>query len=81
MSIDISKYVEQIVSKLTGNNSLINQFKQNPAKVVTDLLGIKLDSNILQSVIEAVKGKLNLDDVAKSAGGILGWLKNLFGKN
>ena len=51
MSTDITKYVEQIVAKLTGNNSLIEQFKSNPVKVVTDLLGIKLDDNILQSVI------------------------------
>ncbi len=80
MSTDITKYVEQIVAKLTGNNSLIEKFKSNPAKVVTDLLGIKLDSNILQSVIAAVKGKLNIEDVAKNAGGILGWLKGLFGK-
>lgn len=80
MSENITKYVEQIVSKLTGNNSLIEQFKKNPAKVVTDLLGIKLDENLLQSVIKAVQGKLNLEDVAKNAGGILAKIKSLFGK-
>ncbi len=80
MSENITKYVEQIVSKLTGNNSLINQFKSNPAKVVTDLLGIKLDENILQSVIKAVQGKLNLDGIAGKATGILAKIKSLFGK-
>ena len=80
MSENITKYVEQIVSKLTGNNSLIEQFKKNPVKIVTDILGIKLDENILQSVIKAVQGKLNLGDVAKNAGGILAKLKKLFGK-
>ena len=78
MSNDIAKYVEQIVSKLTGNNAMIERFKSNPAQVVTDLLGIKLDGNILQSVIEAVKGKLNLADVAKNAGGFLAKLKKFF---
>ena len=80
MSTDITKYVEQIVAKLTGNNSMIERFQADPAKVVTDLLGIKLDTNILQTVIDAVKGKLNLENVAKKAGGFLGWLKGLFGK-
>ena len=80
MSENISKYVEQIVSKLTGNNSLIEQFKKNPIKIVTDILGIKLDDNILQAVIKAVQGKLNIEDVAKNAGGILSKLKGLFGK-
>ena len=47
MSNDIAKYVEQIVSKLTGNNSLIEKFKANPAKIVTDLLGIKLEDHII----------------------------------
>ncbi len=79
MSNDIAKYVEQIVSKLTGNNSLIEKFKANPAKIVTDLLGIKLDANILQSVINAVAAKLNLGDIAKNATGFLAKLKSFFG--
>ena len=80
MSQNITEYVQQIVTKLTGNSSLLESFKKDPAKIVTDLLGIKLDTNILQTVIDAVKGKLNLEDVAKKAGGFLGWLKGLFGK-
>ncbi len=79
MSNDITKYVEQIVSKLTGNESLINQFKSNPTKAVTDILGVKLDSNILQNVISAVTSKLNLEGVAKTATGFLAKLKSLFG--
>ena len=79
MSNDITKYVEQIVSKLTGNNSLIEQFKSNPAKVVTNLLGIKLDKNILQNVISAVTAKLNLEGVAQNATGFLAKLKSFFG--
>ena len=80
MSQNITEYVQQIVSKLTGNSNLLEQFKKNPAKIVTDLLGIQLDGDVLQNVIKAVQGKLNLDDVAKNAGGILGKLKSLFGK-
>ena len=80
MSQNITEYVQQIVSKLTGNSNLLEQFKKNPAKIVTDLLGIQLDGDVLQNVIKAVQGKLNLDDVAKNAGGILNKIKSLFGK-
>lgn len=80
MSQNITEYVQQIVSKLTGNSDLIKKFQSNPAKVVTDLLGIKLDADLLQNVIKAVQGKLNLDDVAKNAGGILAKIKSIFGK-
>ena len=79
MSNDIMKYVEQIVSKLTGNNSMIEKFKSDPGKTITDILGVKLDGDILQQVVEAVKGKLNLDDVGKVAGGFLAKLKSFFG--
>ena len=49
-------------------------------KIVTDILGIKLDDQLIQAVIKAVQGKLNIEDVAKNAGGILAKLKSLFGK-
>ena len=65
MSQNITDYVQQLVSKLTGNSNLIEKFKKNPAQVVTELLGVKLDGDVLQNVIKAVQGKLNLDDVTK----------------
>ncbi len=80
MSQNITQYVEKVVKQLTGNNNLIEQFKKNPVKIVTDILGIKLDASILDAVIKAVQGKLNIQDVAKNAGGILAKLKSLFGK-
>ena len=80
MSQDITKYVDQVVKKLTGNSGLIEQFKKNPIKIVTDILGIKLDDQLIQAVIKAVQGKLNIEDVANNAGGILAKLKSLFGK-
>ena len=80
MSQDITKYVDQVVKKLTGNSGLIEQSKKNPIKIVTDILGIKLDDQLIQAVIKAVQGKLNIEDVAKNAGGILAKLKSLFGK-
>ncbi|MBR1584879.1 MAG: hypothetical protein IJ662_05005 [Clostridia bacterium] len=80
MSQNITEYVQQIVSKLTGDNNLLEKFKKDPAKIVTDLLGIQLDGDILQTVIKAVQGKLNLEEITQNAGGILDKLKGVFGK-
>lgn len=79
MSNDITKYVEQIVTKLTGNKDLIAQFKQDPVKAVTSILGIKLDGDLLQSVIKAVQGKIDLGELTGQARGILGKIKKLLG--
>ncbi|MBO4925988.1 MAG: hypothetical protein J5472_05875 [Clostridia bacterium] len=78
MSEDISKYAEQVVSKLTGNSEMISKFKSDPTKTVTDLLGIKLDDNIVQSIIKLVVSKLNLGDLTKK-GGLLDKIKKFLG--
>lgn len=80
MSFDISKQVEQIVEKLTGDSNLIEKFKADPVKTVTELLGVKLDGDTLDGIIAAVKGKLDLEDLKDKAGDLLGGLKGLFNK-
>ena len=78
--MDISKYVEELVKKLTGDSKLLDSFKKDPAAIVKKLLNVNLDSETINAIIKAVKGKLNLDDAAKNVGGILAKIKSLFGK-
>lgn len=81
MAFDIQKYVEDIVAKLTGDSKLLESFKKDPVGAVKKLLSnVDLDDDLLEKVVEAVKGKINLDDVAGKAKGILGFLKGIFGK-
>lgn len=81
MAVDIQKYVEQIVSKLTGDKSLLAGFQKDPIAMVKNLLGnVNLDDNLIKSIVDAVKGKINLDDAAGKAKGILGFIKKLFKK-
>lgn len=81
MAVDIQKYVEQIVEKLTGDKGLLAGFQKNPIESVKSLLGnVDLDDGVIKSIIDAVKGKINLDDAAGKAKGILGFFKKLFGK-
>ena len=80
MAQDISKYVEQIVEKLTGDEKLIEKFKSNPVKTVTDLLNIKLDEDAINAIVTAVKGKIDLDSLKAQAESVLDGLSGLFGK-
>lgn len=80
MAQDISKYVEQIVEKLTGDEKLIEKFKSNPVKTVTDLLNIKLDEDAINAIVTAVKGKIDLDSLKAQAESVLGGLSGLLGK-
>ncbi len=80
MDLDITGKVQEVVTKLQGSKSLLTKFKKNPLEVVKAILGGNLGNDILQKIVDAVKAKLNLTDVAENAGGILSSLKKLFGK-
>ncbi len=79
--MDLQKIIGDLLQKLTGNNSLIEKFKKDPIATVKGLLGsINLDDSQLKTVVEGVTSKLNLDDAVKKGGGILAWIKGIFGK-
>ena len=40
MAMDIAKYVEQVVEKVTKDGAILEKFKKDPVKTVADLLGI-----------------------------------------
>lgn len=74
--MDIKTEAEKIIKKLTEDETVKANFKKDPVKTVTDLLGIKLDADTINQIVAAVKAKVNLDD-AKS---LLGGLKGILGK-
>ena len=82
--INLEQLIDQVVEKLTGNKNTVAQFKKDPMGTVKKILGnIDLDNEMLEKIVTAVKGKINLDELAGKAGGlknILGKLKGLFGK-
>ncbi len=81
---NLEQLIDQVVEKLTGNKNTVAQFKKDPMGTVKKILGnIDLDNEMLEKIVTAVKGKINLDELAGKAGGlknILGKLKGIFGK-
>lgn len=78
--MDIQKIITEILDKLTNDKSLKESFLKEPVKVVEKLTGLDLPDDQINAIIEGVKAKLNLDDVAGKAKGIMGVLGKLFGK-
>lgn len=78
--MDIQKIISDVLSQLEGNDNLIAKFTADPAKTLEGLLNVDLPDDQINAVIDAIKAKLNLDDTAKKAKGILGAVKSLLGK-
>ncbi len=71
----IKAKAEELVKKIQGNPALLKQFKENPIKVVEDLIGINLPDDQIKQVAELVKAKIDLDKVGDLLGGLGGLFK------
>lgn len=78
--MDIQKIISDVLAKLKADDNLLANFKANPTKVLEKIVGVDLPDEQIDAVVKGVLAKLDIDDVAKKAGGILGKLKGLFGK-
>lgn len=79
--MDIQKIINDAIAKLKSDDKLLDKFKANPVKVLEDLVGVDLPDDKINAVIDGIKAKLNLDDLADKAGDIMGALGGLFGKH
>ena len=78
--MDIQKIINDVIAKLKDDDQLLANFKSNPTKVLEKLVGVDLPDDKLDAVIQGVMAKLDLDDLADKASGVLGALGGLFGK-
>ena len=74
--MDIKEKIEAVVKKLMADKNLMEKFEKNPVKVIEELLGVDLPDDLVNSIIDGVKAKINLEKV----GDALGALSGLFGK-
>ena len=71
---NIKEKIEEIVEKLTKDETLRVQFQKDPVKAVEKLLGVDLPDDIVDQVVKGVKGKMTADKL----GGAVDALKKLF---
>ena len=68
--------VDEIVEKIKSDKDIAAKFQKDPIALVEELLGIDLPNDQLQTIVDAVKAKIDLDKV----GSVLQGLGGLFGK-
>ena len=78
--MDIQKIISEVLEKLTNDKALKESFLKDPVKMLEKLTGIDLPNDQIDAVISGIKAKLDVDDVAKKAKGIMGVLGGLFDK-
>ncbi len=78
--MDIQKIIREALEKLTSDETLKNDFMQNPTKVLEKVFQVDLPDEQIDAVIKGIMAKLKVDDLADTAKGVLGALGGLFGK-
>lgn len=68
--MDIKAKAAELVEKIKADPSLLKEFKENPVKIVEELIGMDLPDDQIRMVAEAVKAKIDLDKAANLLGGL-----------
>ena len=71
---DIAKLAQEVVEKITSDEKLMAAFKKDPVALVEKKLGIDLPNDQINALIDLIKAKIKMDDVADVAGKLLGML-------
>ena len=75
--MDIHKIISEALEKLMKDESLRKAFNGDPVKTLERILKLDLPDDQINAVIQAIKAKLDLNNMADAAGKLLG---GLFGK-
>ena len=74
--MDIKEMIEKVVSSVTGDGALMENFKKDPMATVKSLLGsIDLDNEAISKIVEGVKAKISVDKLSGIAGKLGGLFK------
>ncbi len=66
--------VKDYVEKITKDENLMKEFKDDPVKAVEKVTGKDLPDDAIEKIIDGVKAKVSMDKI----GGALGAVKDLF---
>ena len=72
---NIKELIEKVVDAIKDNDKIKEQFEKEPVKVIEKFLGVDLPDEIVEKVIDGVKAKITLDQVADVADALKGLFK------
>ena len=71
--MDIKKKAEELVEKIQKNPALLKEFKENPIKIVEEIIGMDLPDDQIKKLAQMVEIKIDMDkagDMLKGLGGL-----------
>lgn len=77
---EIKEKIEAVVAKLKSDPDLMSQFKTEPIKALEKVLGIDLPDDVVTKVIDGVKAKLAVGDIADKVDDVKDAIGGLFSK-
>lgn len=72
--MDIKTQITEAVNKITKDKSMQDKFKKDPIKTVEEVAGVDLPDDVVNKIVDGVKGKLKVDKLS----GALDGVKKLF---
>ena len=73
--MDIKELIEKVVDAIKDSDTIKKQWEKEPVKVIEKFIGVDLPDEIVEKVIDGVKAKIALDQVADVAGALKGLFK------
>ena len=74
--MDIKAKVEELIQKIKNDKDFSKKFTENPVKAVEDLLGVDLPDDQINAIINGVKSKITVENIADATEK----LRGLFGR-
>lgn len=68
--MDIKEKIEEIVAKVKSDKTIAERFKDEPVKVVEELIGVDIPNDAVEKIVDGVKAKISVDGVASKLGGL-----------
>ena len=73
--MDIKELIEKVVDAIKDSDTIKKQWEKEPVKVIEKFIGVDLPDEIVEKVIDGVKAKIAIDQVADVAGALKGLFK------
>lgn len=71
--MDLKKMATDLVEKIQKDPKLLNEFRENPVKLLEQLIGVDLPDDQVKQLADLIKAKIDLDkagDLLKGIGGL-----------
>jgi len=62
--MDIKEKINEVVEKVTKDKEFQEKFQKDPVKAVESVLGVDLPDDLVEKIIDGVKGKITAEKVS-----------------